>query len=562
MKSMNKLPLTLLGLLFAFQFVTNSTYAQAWKWGVGSLITNGSGVVDPMGRPLVMGRSGNLYLIANASSMTTNTLQITIGPYVVIDSNNDIYQGTLVCADSNGNYLWALGTQNSIIRFKTIAVDSAENIYVGGSTQSGNIILGDKSLSGVTSFVAKINTSGYVLWIKELAPGLIPASIVVNATGNLYITGYFNDTVVVIGSTSLTNTDPTGATSDVFYGKFDSSLNVKWIKKLGGFGTEYATALSLTNDSEIYILGSFNSDHITLGAYIIYDHSSLSTFFLAKFDTIGNPIWVKNNPNDTNSTINDLALDGDNNAYMVGANYFHEFYFGTDSLSPHDGLILCKYDAAGHEQWLRTSFGFIAGWNIVIDRCDNIWICGKRLNTFLHYPEDAFIMAKYDIYGVQHAALYLNCGGDDNTGLVADNIGNLYLGGDYGGNPMVIADDTLVHNDSSYETIFLAKYWYDSVMCDSIRHTLGATLPLKFTVPVISIFPNPANETCTLTTNSWFSEGSYAEIYDLTGRVIRKFTIFGNTASINVRGIVPGMYQCRVTIINQPPQTMKLSIVD
>lgn len=517
-----------------------------------------------MGRPLARGRSGNLYLIGNTipNPGSSDTLQITYGPYLIIDSNISPNQGTLVGADSNGNYLWAIGSQNGTIHFNTIAVDSAENIYVGGYTQTGNMNFGDKSLAGVTSFIAKINSLGYVLWIKELAPGLIPTSMVVNQTGNLYIAGNLNGTSVVIGSSTLTNIDHTGSTSDVFFGKFDSSLNVIWVKDFGGNRIDNATALSLTNDSEIYILGSFNSDTIILGTHFIYDHSIQSTYFLAKFDAIGNPIWAKSNPNDLTSSINDLALDANNNAYIVGQNFFRVFYFGTDSLSPHDGLILCKYDSAGHEQWLRTSFGFIAGWNIVIDRCDNIWICGKRLNTFLLYPDDAFVMAKYDIYGVQHAALYLNCGGDDNTGLVADNIGNLYLGGDYGGNPMVIAGDTLVHNDSSYETIFLAKYWYDSVMCDSIRHTLGATLPLKFTVPVISIFPNPANETCTLTTNSWFSEGSYAEIYDLAGRVIRKFIIFGNTTSLNVRGIVPGMYQCRVTIINQPPQTMKLSIVD
>ena len=146
--------------------------------------------------------------------------------------------------DASGNYGWAKILDTNQGNGTGIALDASGNVYTTGSF-SGSIDF-DPSSANVYSyssgsidvFISKLDASGNYVWGKTMGGSRadIANSICLDASGNIYTTGYFNSSdadfdpssgVAQLGTTGIND-------DDVFISKLNASGNYVWAKKLGG----------------------------------------------------------------------------------------------------------------------------------------------------------------------------------------------------------------------------------------------------------------------------------------------------------------------------------------
>ncbi|HWF08773.1 MAG TPA: SBBP repeat-containing protein [Bryobacteraceae bacterium] len=154
-----------------------------------------------------------------------------------------------------------------------IAVDASRNVYITGYTSSTNfpaVAAYQSHLSGTRdAFVAKLNAAGNALLYSTYFGGSgvdTASAITVDSTGAAYI----------VGDTTSTNLPATGfmqpklrGGQDAFMAKLAPAGNtLSFVTYLGGSGTDHAAAVHLGGVGNIFIAGyTMSTDFPTLSAY-------------------------------------------------------------------------------------------------------------------------------------------------------------------------------------------------------------------------------------------------------------------------------------------------------
>jgi hypothetical protein len=187
--------------------------------------------------------AGNLY----TTGYFVGSVEFVVGSgKAILNSagNNDIF---VTKADSNGNYLWAKqfgSTKNDI--GSGITVDGLGNVYTTGYFQDtvdfdpGVGTANFTSIGRYNTFISKLDANGDYLWTKQFSGYTASNGIAVDSTGNLYTTGYFGGTLDFTIGTSTTSL----AGGGLFACKLDGNGNYLWAKQLVGnglrdYGLEY-----------------------------------------------------------------------------------------------------------------------------------------------------------------------------------------------------------------------------------------------------------------------------------------------------------------------------------
>lgn len=162
---------------------------------------------------------------------------------------------------------------------RSIATDVNGNSYVTGYF-SGPVSFGIIPLSSIgrtDAFVAKYNSSGLLLWIRqiscdayEIAKG---TGIAIDHLNNVFVTGYYNGATLHVGNSSVIRT----GYEDIFIAKFDENGTVLMISH-HGVASQVRQALQITADNE-------GNSYIIYGGE--YSASQGGTNVL-KFDLYGN----------------------------------------------------------------------------------------------------------------------------------------------------------------------------------------------------------------------------------------------------------------------------------
>jgi hypothetical protein len=169
--------------------------------------------------------------------------------------------------DSSGDALWAKGIGGTGINNyqwgQSITTDHSGNVYVLGNFFSGDtIILGNDTLfhpqGGYDIFVAKFDASGNEVWAKsaEGDNNDFGGGIVTDASGNVYITGWFESDILTFGTVTLTNS--AGNLDAIFIAKYDASGTLSWAKSTRGLSSSLANSISVDSSDNVYITGRFN----------------------------------------------------------------------------------------------------------------------------------------------------------------------------------------------------------------------------------------------------------------------------------------------------------------
>lgn len=275
-----------------------------------------------------------------------------------------------------------------------ICYDNAGNIistgYFSGSTQfAAGITLNTASYGIPDIYVSKSTVAGQVLWASKAGgTGTDRANAVkCDATGNVFITGYYYGTAT-FGSITLTSAS---GSQDGFIAKLDANGNFLWAKSFGGNLAEWGNAISVDELGNPLITGQFQGSSTFGGTTltsVLNPSTAFSSFdaFIAKYDTNGNLVWVKQGSGKYDDRGLDIITDHLNNVYVCGQFSDTIQFQNTYSNAIMNATFIIKYNAAGQEQWFRKAAGvFSIPYSMVMDNAHNIYITGDFQGTLTYF---------------------------------------------------------------------------------------------------------------------------------------------------------------------------------
>lgn len=295
--------------------------------------------------------------------------------------------------NSAGVFQWAKTVGNvGGIGARSITVDNDDNLIFYGSftsvtdfdpgTSVSNLVTGDFQTS---SFMAKWNSSGNFVWVKQYAGSVDIVKVAIDNENNFIATGSFNNSAADMGGITLTS-----SSTDIFIAKYASAGNLIWAYNVGGTGMEGATDISIDPNDNIVIAGLFNgtADFDPSSAAFpltVTGPSNVMDIFVAKYSASGSLIWAQKYGVQQGDAAYAVATDLIGNIYVTG--YFGATVdfdqdpintFNLTSEGSKDEFIL-KLRPSGNFAWaglIEGSFETISN-SIHIDNQSNIYIGGK-----------------------------------------------------------------------------------------------------------------------------------------------------------------------------------------
>jgi len=345
-----------------------------------------------------------------------------------------------------------------------IAVDANGNSYVtgcfGGSVTFGSTTL--TSSGGFDIFVAKLDSSGNWLWAKNAGGTSFDygSGIAVDASGNSYVTGYFNGTAT-FGSTTLTSNGDT----DIFVAKLDSSGNWLWAKNAGGTGDERGNCIEVDASGNSYVTGTFGSATATFGSTTLRSNGG-KDIFIAKLNSNGDWLWAQRAGGTDYDEGYGIAVDASGNIYVTGQFYSSATFDLTNLTSNGDrDIFIAKLDSSGNNWlWAKNAGGtsFDYGSGIAVDASGNSYVTGYFADSATFGSTSLTSNGYYDIFIVKldsdgNWLWAQNAGGTDGDwgyGIAVDTSGNSYITG-YFADSATFGSTTLTNYGD--EDIFIAK---------------------------------------------------------------------------------------------------------
>ncbi|NJL67805.1 MAG: hypothetical protein HC894_15600 [Microcoleus sp. SM1_3_4] len=225
---------------------------------------------------------------------------------------------------------------------------------------SGN--LAGSNLGIYDAWISKYNSAGELIWQRQTGTTGYDAasSLAVDNDGNAYAIGW---------------TDGNGGNSSdriAWISKFDSNGNEIWKKQLGTSDYDVSKgAISIGSDGSLYIVGRTNNNlpGISQGS---------TDAWVAKYDSNGNRIWVKQIGTAAWDEAKSVASDSDGNIYIAGSTKGN---LGGTNAGDADAW-LAKYDSIGNQVW-KQQIGTIAedeAFGVAVTNNGYVYLSGHTQN--------------------------------------------------------------------------------------------------------------------------------------------------------------------------------------
>ncbi len=276
---------------------------------------------------------------------------------------------------------------NSADYINGISTDANGNVYVTGIFDSPNITFGglillnaDGTKKNQDFFIVKYDPDGNVIWGHSAGSvGYDECSgVCTDADGNVYITGYFSDSSITFGTTTLTNTNANA--SEIFAVKYNSSGDVLWVRSVGSGGYTYGSAVCTDNSGNVIITGYYSGDSITFGSTTLINTSESYDIFTAKYDPSGNVIWASGGGGTVMDFTTGICTDNGGNIFITGYSDSPAITFATTVLANKGGndIFIVKYSPSGNMLWAKPINGFDneTSSGICADNSGNVFVTG------------------------------------------------------------------------------------------------------------------------------------------------------------------------------------------
>jgi len=315
------------------------------------------------------GATGKLIWQRDYDESSTN-----IGKAVAIDSNDNIYVGgivgktianvelpstdyILIKYDKNGNEMWSKTYNKHFADFLMDAgVDEDENILLTGMTLAFDVT--SQQLTNVNFWTIKANAAtGNMITQNEYDKEKLDAAFGMDVRGS---------DVVVAGSVEENNISRYAVI------KYDNNLNMKWFRTYGENAT--ASDAVILSDGNIAVVGNRNED-----------------IWVVMLDSNGNKLWDR--AYGTNKKDDGLGIDCDTKGNVIAGGYVTE-----------NGVRkwhMIKYDSNGNEIWnknMKDKDGNVIYGEIKRVVCYGDYIIAAGYRAIGDNMEEYFV-AKYDSDG-------------------------------------------------------------------------------------------------------------------------------------------------------------------
>jgi len=553
-------------ILFSFNLLSLQGQDLDWAQSVGS-------DMEDVGYSVVVDKLGNVYSTGEFRSTVdfdpgTNSYDLTSA------GGSDVY---VTKFNSDGEFIWARRIGNmEDDRGKSITLDSDGNVYIVGyfsqavdfDPGSGTSIL--TSYGGKDIFICKLNADGNFIWAKQIGgqdTELCRGSYS-DISNNIYIAGYFFQTIDFDPGTSVYELTAHGSDADAFVGKLDENGDLIWAKGLGGTSNDRARSITADEFGNVYVTGRFegtadfdpgagNMNLVSLG---------LEDVFVVKLDFDGNLVWARQIGGPQTDWGRSITVDEWGNVYTTGefqgtVDFDPGSYVSSLTSYGGDDIFISKLDANGNFVWARQLGGAYddRGRSIVTDELGYVYTTGLFTETADFNPgassfnlsslggDDIFI-SKLDNDGNFKWALQLGGYYDDIAySITMDTLRNLFLTGQFESTADFDPGTGMyILNAQGSEDIFITKLAHSTIGIDEDNTILS-----------LNVFPNPTSGQIKVQLDN-VNKFIDATVFDITGRQILNKQYYNlTTFSIEINEN-PGIYFIQLRNTEGIIQTFKI----
>ncbi|MGO9899841.1 MAG: SBBP repeat-containing protein [Solirubrobacteraceae bacterium] len=417
---------------------------------VYSTYLGGSG--EDAGNAIAVDAAGDAYVTGFTFSTNFPT---TPGAYQTANAGGeDAFVAKLNAAGDGllyATYLGGSGTDDG----HGIAVDSAGDAYVAGSTTSTNFpttpgAYQTANAGGEDAFVAKLNAAGALDYSTYLGGGGddLANAIAVDAAGEAYATG-------LTESTSFPTASPLQSTLDGLEDAFVTKLNTTgsglvYSTYLGGSGSDVGFSIAVDSAGEAYVAGETGSTNFPTIHPLQAANAGGEDGFVAKLNTTGSGLVYSTYLGGAGTDFaNGIAVDSAGDAYITG--YTASTNFPTlDAVHPSCGdpgctqgdAFVAKLNPAGtlgYSTYLGGS-GADEGNAVAVDGTGEAYVTGVTFSAdfptlspeqlFTGGGRDAFVTKLNPAGNALVYSTYLGGSGDDyGYGIALDPAGDAFVTG-------------------------------------------------------------------------------------------------------------------------------------
>ncbi|MHA1885102.1 MAG: SBBP repeat-containing protein, partial [Promethearchaeota archaeon] len=229
-----------------------------------------------------------------------------------------------------------------------IGVDSSNNFYVGGGSQSFADIDGD-------AFLVKFDEN----WIEQW--NITWGGSDNDETNYLHIDN--NDDIYIAGASF--SLDPSPGEADAFLNKYNSSGDLQWSENWGGSYGQRGLGIATDSSNDVYIVCRTFGHPASSGKGAIVKYDSAGTYQWEK-------IWGVNG---AYNYMYRIVIDSNDELYISGTT-------SSFGLPSNYDAILFNYDTNGNQNWYKIWAEY--EWDLAFDLCmdsqANIYIAGDTIS--------------------------------------------------------------------------------------------------------------------------------------------------------------------------------------
>ncbi len=318
-----------------------------------------------------------------------------------------------------------------------------------------------KIVSLLTLLVISINSySQEWEWAKSYGTnnGDQASSLALDPSGNSFISGYYQGTQLILGSTTLNTT----FSNNLFLAKHNSAGTVVWSQSIGSNGSLNLGSVCTGTNGNVYVCGTFSGPTLMFGtATVSLTPGTISNWFVGCFSSTGSTLWI--NKYGTSASPYGVSArscyysSADNSVY-VGGSFTGTLTIGSTNLinsTTNNDIFLTKLSVAPFSAtptWAIKAGSATSGdiaQKVAVDRQSNVYFSGTFAPvtgstttigaTLTSKGGQDLYVAKYNSSGAfQWSQSFGSTGGSDFLyDMVLDTASNVYLAGSYNTNPLL-----------------------------------------------------------------------------------------------------------------------------
>jgi hypothetical protein len=377
---------------------------QTFQW-----VKNIGGLNSQSATGVALDNKKNVYTVGSYSGITDANPGAGVANLLCL-GNTDVFITKL---DSSGNFKWGKRFGSSEVdNGQAVCTDGLGNVYIAGTFKGTTDFDPGTPVVNLTTyqnafgffsqeaFVVKLDSNGNFVWVRRIGlQGQVSCkSIVADASGNVFFTGDFTQSVdfdpSFAGVTSVTS----AGQNDIYIMKLDAAGNFAWARNFGSIYMDFGNKLALDLSGNVYITGEYDGTiDFDPGPSVFNLTAPNSAVFVLKLNGSGNFVWAKSFNSAASSSAafgRAIALDASNNVYTFGT------YGGTIDFDPNGGisnlisgggfndLFVSKLDPNGNFLWAKSMTGILEknATSIVIDKQNEVIMTGNFRGTVNFNP--------------------------------------------------------------------------------------------------------------------------------------------------------------------------------